>query len=125
MRFTDRIVLITGASRGIGRALALAFAAEGAQVVALARTVGGLEELDDAIKATGKAPDPVLVPLDLTDYDGIDRMGAALAERFGVLDVLVGNAGILGPLSPVGHVKPDAWGSVMAINVTTNFRLLR
>src|SRR5258706_11249141 len=98
---SNRIALVTGASRGIGHATSLALAKAGAHIVALARTVGGLEELDDAIKAIGGSA--TLVPLDLKDYDGIDRLGVALHERFGRLDVLVGNAGILGPLSPLGH----------------------
>src|SRR5436853_7912295 len=97
-----RIALVTGASRGIGYAAALALAKAGAHLVAVARTVGGLEELDDAIKAAGGAA--TLVPLDLKDYAGIDRLGLALHQRFGRLDVLVGNAGILGPLSPLPHV---------------------
>ena len=118
-----RIALVTGASRGIGYATALALAKAGAHVVAVARTVGGLEELDDAIKALGGAA--TLVPLDLKDYEGIDRLGFALHERFGRLDILVGNAGILGPLSPLGHVEATAWDEVMAINVTANWRLIR
>jgi NAD(P)-dependent dehydrogenase (short-subunit alcohol dehydrogenase family) len=117
-----RIALVTGASRGIGHATALALARAGAHVVALARTVGGLEELDDAIKAVGGSA--TLVPLDLKDYAGIDRLGVALHERFGRLDVLVGNAGILGPLSPLGHVEAKAWDEVMAVNVTANWRLI-
>ena len=119
----DRIALVTGASRGIGYATALALAKAGAHIVALARTVGGLEELDDAIKALGGSA--TLVPLDLKDYQGIDRLGLALHERFGRLDVLVGNAGILGPLSPLDHVEPQAWDAVIAVNVTANWRLIR
>ena len=118
----DRIALVTGASRGIGYATALALAKAGAHIVALARTVGGLEELDDAIKAAGGSA--TLVPLDLKDYAGIDRLGLALRERFGRLDVLVGNAGILGPLSPLGHVDAKTWDEVMAVNVTANWRLI-
>jgi NAD(P)-dependent dehydrogenase (short-subunit alcohol dehydrogenase family) len=118
-----RIALITGASRGIGYATALALAKAGAHVVALARTVGGLEELDDAIRELGGAA--TLVPLDLKDYAGIDRLALALHERFQRLDVLVGNAGILGPLSPLGHVEAAAWDEVMAVNVTANWRLIR
>jgi NAD(P)-dependent dehydrogenase (short-subunit alcohol dehydrogenase family) len=118
----DRIALVTGASRGIGHATALALAKAGAHIVAVARTVGGLEELDDAIKTIGRSA--TLVPLDLKDYDGIDRLGIALHERFGRLDVLVGNAGILGPLSPLGHVEIKAWNEVMAVNVTANWRLI-
>src|SRR6266481_846600 len=117
-----RIALVTGASRGIGYATALALAKAGAHIVALARTVGGLEELDDAVKAAGSSA--TLVPLDLKDYEGIDRLGLALRERFGRLDVLVGNAGILGPLSPLGHVEAKAWEEVMALNVTANWRLI-
>jgi NAD(P)-dependent dehydrogenase (short-subunit alcohol dehydrogenase family) len=118
----DRIALVTGASRGIGYATALALAKAGAHIVAVARTVGGLEELDDAVRALGSAA--TLVPLDLKDYEGIDRLGRALHQRFGRLDVLVGNAGILGPLSPLGHVEGKAWDEVMAVNVTANWRLI-
>ena len=118
----DRIALVTGASRGIGYATALALAKAGAHIIAVARTVGGLEELDDGIKAVGSSA--TLVPLDLRDYDGIDRLGLALHERFGRLDVMVGNAGILGPLSPLGHVEAKAWDEVMAVNVTANWRLI-
>ncbi len=119
----NRIALVTGASRGIGYATALALARAGAHVVAVARTVGGLEELDDAIRDEGLSP-ATLVPLDLKDYPGIDRLGVALLERFGRLDVLVGNAGILGPLSPLGHIEQSAWDEVMAVNVTANWRLI-
>ena len=119
----DRIALVTGASRGIGRATALALARAGAHVVAVARTVGGLEELDDAIRAVGGSA--TLVPLDLKDAPGIVRLAAALAERYQRLDVLVGNAGILGPLSPLDHVEPKAWDEVLAVNVTANWHLIR
>ena len=115
----DRIALVTGASRGIGHATALALAKAGAHVVAIARTVGGLEELDDAIKQAGGSA--TLVPLDLTDYAGIARLGTALAERYGRLDVLVGNAGMLGVLSPLNHVEPKVWEQVMAVNLTGMF----
>jgi NAD(P)-dependent dehydrogenase (short-subunit alcohol dehydrogenase family) len=118
-----RIALITGASRGIGHATAIALAKAGAHVVAIARTQGGLEEVDDAIKAAGGTA--TLGPLDLTDYDGIDRLGASLFERYGKLDVLVANAGILGSLSPMSHVEPKVFENVMAINVTANYRLIR
>jgi NAD(P)-dependent dehydrogenase (short-subunit alcohol dehydrogenase family) len=118
-----RIALVTGASRGIGAAAAEALAAAGAHVIAVARTVGGLEELDDRIKAKGGSA--TLVPLDLTDYEGLDRLGGALYERFGKLDILVGNAGILGPLSPLGHVDIKQWDNVFAVNVTANWRLIR
>ena len=118
-----RIALVTGASRGIGYAVSLALAQAGAHVVALARTVGGLEELDDAIRATGGAA--TLVPLDLKDHDGIARLGAALNERYQRLDILIGNAGVLGPLSPLGHVEPKAWDDVIAVNITANWQLIR
>ena len=118
-----RIALVTGASRGIGRAAALALAGAGAHIVAIARTVGGLEELDDEIRAAGGAA--TLVPLDLKDSPGIDRLGQALQARFGRLDALIGNAGLLGPLSPLDHVEPAAWDDVMAVNVTANWRLIR
>jgi NAD(P)-dependent dehydrogenase (short-subunit alcohol dehydrogenase family) len=117
-----RVALVTGASRGIGYETALALARAGAHVVAVARTVGGLEELDDAIRAAGGAA--TLVPLDLKDFAGIDRLALALNSRYGRLDVLVGNAGILGPLSPLGHVEANAWDEVMAVNVTANWRLI-
>jgi NAD(P)-dependent dehydrogenase (short-subunit alcohol dehydrogenase family) len=119
----DRIALVTGASRGIGFALARKLAEAGAHVVATARTVGGLEELDDAVRAGGGSA--TLVPLDLKDVAGIDRLGAALDQRYGRLDVLVGNAGVLGPTSPLGHVEPKAWDEALAINVTANWRLIR
>jgi NAD(P)-dependent dehydrogenase (short-subunit alcohol dehydrogenase family) len=117
----DRIALVTGASRGIGYAAAVALAKAGAHVVAVARTIGGLEELDDAIKGAGGSA--TLVPLDLKDYEKIDGLALALHERFGRLDALVANAGILGPLSPLGHVEAKAWDEVMAVNVTANWRL--
>jgi len=119
----DRIALVTGASRGIGAATALALARAGAHVVAVARTVGGLEEIDDAIRNEGGSA--TLVPLDLKDYAGIDRLGGALNQRYQRLDILVGNAGVLGPLSPLGHVEPKAWDEVIAVNVTANWRLVR
>lgn len=123
-RLAGRIVLVTGASRGLGRAVALAAAAEGAQLVLIARTVGGLEELDDAQQALG-APPAVLVPQDLTDHEALDRLGAALYQRFGRLDGLVGCAANVGMLSPVGHQSPKGWDTVMSLNVTANFRLIR
>jgi NAD(P)-dependent dehydrogenase (short-subunit alcohol dehydrogenase family) len=123
-RLDGRIAVITGASRGIGAAVARRFAAEGAQLLLIARTVGALEELDDAIRAAG-GRQPVLIPHDLRDFDGLDRLGASINERYGKLDILVGNAGILGPLTPVGHIKPDVWQEVMDVNVTANYRLIR
>ena len=118
-----RVALVTGASRGIGAAVAKLFAAQGAHIIALARTVGGLEELDDAIAAAGGSA--TLVPQDLADLDAIDRLGAALHERFGKLDILVANAGVLGVLSPIAHVEPKVWDETMLLNVTVNFRLIR
>ena len=120
---TNRIALVTGASRGIGAATALALARAGAHVVAVARTVGGLEELDDAIRTAGGTA--TLVPLDLTDTDGIIRLAAALQERYRRLDVLIGNAGLVGPSSPLDHVQPKDWEAVMAVNVTANWHLIR
>src|SRR6185503_15228095 len=116
MRLKGRIAVITGASRGIGAAAAVAFAKEGAHCVLVARTVGGLEAVDDQIKALG-SEGATLVPLDITDGPGIDRLGAAIHERFGRLDALVGNAGVLGQLSPIGHIEPDVFERVMAVNV--------
>ena len=123
MRLKSRIALITGASRGLGAAAALAYAKEGAHCVLVARTVGGLEALDDQIKAAGGSA--TLVPLDVTDGPGVDRLGAALYERFKKLDILLGNAGLLGTLSPVGHIEPAVFERVMAVNVTANWRLIR
>lgn len=119
----DRVALITGASRGLGRAVALAYAREGAHVIATARTQGALTELDDEIKALGASA--TLVPLDIRNHDGIDNLGAAIAERWGKLDILVGNAGILGTLTPIGHIDPVEWNNVLAINLTSNWRLIR
>jgi NAD(P)-dependent dehydrogenase (short-subunit alcohol dehydrogenase family) len=122
-RLAGRVALVTGASRGIGRAVALRFAREGADVVLVARTGAALEEVDDEIRAGGGAA--TLVPADLTEYDVIDRMGAAVYERWGRLDVLVGNAGMLGVLSPLSHISPEVWDQVLAVNVTANWRLIR
>jgi NAD(P)-dependent dehydrogenase (short-subunit alcohol dehydrogenase family) len=119
----SRIALVTGASRGIGYATALALAKAGAHIVAVARTQGGLEELDDAIRKDGGSA--TLVPLNLTDFDGIARLGAALHERHGKIDILVGNAGIAGPSSPLGHIDLKPWNDVITINVTANFQLIR
>ncbi|MCP1844991.1 NAD(P)-dependent dehydrogenase (short-subunit alcohol dehydrogenase family) [Bradyrhizobium sp. USDA 4524] len=119
----SRIALVTGASRGIGYATAVALAKAGAHVVAVARTQGGLEELDDEIRKAGGSA--TLVPLSLTDYDGIARLGLALHERHGKLDILVGNAGTAGPSSPLGHIELKPWNDVFAINVTANFQLIR
>lgn len=118
-----RVALVTGASRGIGYFVAKELAAAGAHVVAVARTVGGLEELDDEIKAAGGQA--TLVPLDLTDMAGIDRLGGALHERWGKLDVMVANAAILGVIAPIGHVEAKVFEKVMAINVTATWRLIR
>ena len=122
-RLEGRVALITGASRGLGASMAVALAKEGAHVIATARTEGGLTELDDQIKAVGGSA--TLVPLDIKDYAGIDRLGAAIYERWKKLDILVGNAGILGKLTPMAHVEPKGWDDVMAVNVTANYRLIR
>jgi len=119
----DRIALVTGASRGIGYATALALARAGAHVVAVARTVGGLEELDDAIQAAGSSA--TLTPLDVRDYGGLYKLAAALNERYGQLDVLVGNAAMGGVPSPLDHIEPKAWDDMMAVNVTANWHLIR
>jgi len=118
-----KIALVTGASRGIGYAAAKAYGAAGAHVIAVACTVGGLEELDDEIKAAGGSA--TLVPLDLKDGAAIDRMGHAIYERWGKLDILLANAGILGSITPVGHISPKEFDDVMAVNVTANWRLVR
>ncbi len=123
MRLKDRIALVTGASRGIGRAVAERFAREGAHVVATARTVGGLEELDDAIKAAGGTP--TLVPLDLAKPNGIEELGQAIFDRFKRLDVLVANAAVAAPLGPVSQLAPKAWEESIVLNMTSSWRLIR
>lgn len=120
---TGRIALVTGASRGIGYFTALELAKAGAHVIACARTVGGLEELDDAIKAAGGTA--TLVPFDLADMNAIDGLGASINERWGKLDILVANAGLLGVISPVGHIEAKVFEKVMTINVTATWRLIR
>ena len=115
---------MTGASRGIGAAVARRFAAEGARLILIARTTGGLEEVDDAVQCASGEP-ATLVPMDLRDGEQIDRLGGALAERFGRLDILVANAGMLGQLSPVGHYAPDDWEETLALNLGANWRLIR
>jgi NAD(P)-dependent dehydrogenase (short-subunit alcohol dehydrogenase family) len=122
-RLTGRVAVVTGASRGIGRAAALGLAREGAHVVAVARTVGALEELDDEIKAIGGSA--TLVPFDLTDFAAIDRLGAAIHQRWGKLDMLFSNAGVLGAITPVAHIEPRLFDRVVAVNVTANYRLIR
>ncbi|MEX0346429.1 MAG: SDR family NAD(P)-dependent oxidoreductase [Rhizobiaceae bacterium] len=122
-KFAGRIALVTGASRGIGYHIAKQLGHAGAHVIAVARTVGGLEELDDEIKQAGG--EATLVPLDLADMAGIDRLGGAIHERWGKLDILVANAGVLGTISPIGHVEAKVFERVMTINVTSTWRLIR
>ena len=123
-RLDGRIALVTGASRGLGAAVARGFAAEGARLVLVARTTGGLEEVDDAIRAGGGLT-PVLVSLDLADGEAVDRLGGALFERYGRLDVLVGNAALLTALSPAHHIAPQDWQRSLEVNLTANWRLIR
>lgn len=118
-----RVALVTGASRGIGRAAALELARQGAHVIALARTQGALEQLDDEIKAEGG--EATLVPCDIKDFEALDRLGAAIHARWGKLDIFIANAGSLGPLTPIAHCDPDKFDWVFAVNVTANYRLLR
>jgi NAD(P)-dependent dehydrogenase (short-subunit alcohol dehydrogenase family) len=118
-----RIALITGASRGIGRAVALELARSGLHVLLLARTQGALEELDDTIRTSGGSA--TLIPMDLKETDAIARLGPAIAERWGRLDVLVGNAGLLGEIAPLTHIDQPVWDAVMKVNVTANWHLLR
>jgi len=122
-RLAGRLALVTGATRGIGRAVALAYAREGAHLILVGRTAGALEEVDDEIRAGGGSA--TLLALNLKVHDKIDALGPTIYQRWGKLDVLVGNAGILGPLSPLGHVTADAWNEVLEINLTANWRLIR
>ncbi len=122
--FADRIALVTGASRGIGRAAAVALADAGAHIVAVARTQGALEELDDEIRATtGRSA--TLVPMDIGEHDGLDQLGLAIHQKFGRLDILVHAAAMLGPMTPVAHVEPSQWDRAVAVNLTATFRLIR
>ena len=123
-RLAGRVVLVTGASRGLGYHTALAAAAEGAHVIALARTVGGLEQLDDDIRKAGGEP-ATLVPLDLLDHDAIDRLGASIDQRWGRLDGFVANAAMLGGLSPLGHYDLKVFERIFEVNVTANWRCIR
>jgi NAD(P)-dependent dehydrogenase (short-subunit alcohol dehydrogenase family) len=120
---SGRVALVTGASRGIGHAVALELARAGAHVVALARTQGALEELDDAIRTQGS--EATLVPCDITDFDALDRLGAAIYARWKKLDILVGNAGDLGAITPLAHLDPKVWDHALAVNVSANWRLIR
>jgi NAD(P)-dependent dehydrogenase (short-subunit alcohol dehydrogenase family) len=119
-----KTALVTGASRGVGRAAALAMAGAGAHVVAIARTQGGLEELDDEIRAAG-GEKPTLAPMDMTEDDHLDHLGLALHQRFGRIDILVHAAAMLGPLTPVAHLEPKHWDKVVAANLTASYRLIR
>ena len=121
--FQGRLALITGASAGLGRALALALAKGGAHVIAIARNQGGLEKLDDEIRALGG--EATLVPLDITKGDGLDELGGVIFERWKKLDILVANAAMLGTMGPLAHVKPADWDAVIKTNITANFRLIR
>jgi NAD(P)-dependent dehydrogenase (short-subunit alcohol dehydrogenase family) len=118
-----KVALVTGASRGLGFATAVHLAKAGAHIIAMARTKGGLEELDDAVKAAGSTA--TLVPMNITDLDAIDRLGAAIFERHKKLDILIGNAGTLGKLTPLAHVEPKVWDESLTINLTSNYRLIR
>ncbi|MDR6292797.1 NAD(P)-dependent dehydrogenase (short-subunit alcohol dehydrogenase family) [Inquilinus ginsengisoli] len=118
-----RIALVTGASRGFGAAVAVRLAGAGAHVVCAARTVGGLEETDDAIKAVGGSA--TLVPMDLSKFEQIDLLGGSLAQRFGKLDILVGSAAMLGHLGPVAYSDAKVWAQVLDLNLTANYRLIR
>ena len=122
-KLEDRLAVITGASRGIGAATAKLFAAEGAHVILVARTLGGLEEIDDEIRTEGGMA--TLVPMDLADYNKIDEMGSSIFQRFGKLDILVANAGLLGTVGPLNHIDPKIWEQTIAVNVTANWRLIR
>ncbi len=120
---SGRVTLVTGATRGIGFHAALALAAAGSQIIAVGRTQGGLEDLDDAITSAGG--ECTLVPMDLKNYDGIDQLGGIINERWGRLDGLFGNAGVLGDITPANQVEPKVFDNVFAVNMTANYRLIR
>ncbi|NWH07137.1 MAG: SDR family NAD(P)-dependent oxidoreductase [Alphaproteobacteria bacterium] len=122
--FDGRLALVTGATRGIGRAVALLLAQGGAHVIATGRTAGALEELDDAIQKSGRGP-ATLVPMDLRQHEAIDRLGGTIFERWQRLDILIGNAGVLGPLTPVAQIEPKAFAELLDVNLTANYRLIR
>ena len=122
-KLINKLAVVTGASRGIGAATAKYLAKEGAHVILVARTRGGLEEVDDEIRKTGGKA--TLVPMDLTDYNRIDEMGATIFQRFGKLDILISNAGLLGTLGPLSQIDTKVWEQTMAVNVTANWRLIR
>ena len=125
MTYLDKkpLALVTGASRGIGASIAKGLAKKGIHVIILARTIGALEEINDEI--TGDGGSCTIVAMDLLDYPAIDRLGASIFERWGKLDILIGNAAILGQLSPIHHYDPKIWDEVMGINLTANYRLIR
>jgi len=118
-----RVALVTGASRGIGKAAALALANAGAHVILVARTVGGLEDADDEIQKAGGSA--TLVPLDVKDFAALDRLGASIYERWGKLDAFFGNAGVLGAISPLSHLEPKTFQELIDVNVTANWRMIR
>ncbi len=120
-----RVALITGASRGIGAAIARRFSAEGAHVILTARTKAGLEEVDDQIRAAGAEQGATLLPMDIRNREDIDKMGAAIMQRFGRLDVFVANAAILGEMTPLSQVDPDGWDEIIDINLTAQWRMIR
>ncbi|KUO64393.1 MAG: oxidoreductase [Alphaproteobacteria bacterium BRH_c36] len=119
-----KIALVTGASRGIGRAVAIALARKGARLILQGRIAGALEETDDAVRAAGGKP-ATIIPLNLTQADRVDGLGPTLYERFGHLDILIANAGVLGSLSPLAHVTDKVWADTLEVNVTANWRLIR
>jgi NAD(P)-dependent dehydrogenase (short-subunit alcohol dehydrogenase family) len=122
-RLAGRLALVTGATRGIGRAVALAYAREGAHLILVGRTTGALEEVDDEIRALGASA--TLLTLDLKNHEKIDALGPTIYQRWQKLDIVVGSAGVLGPLSPLGHVTADAWDEVLQVNLAANWRLIR
>ena len=124
MKLSGRVALVTGASRGIGHAAALALAEAGAHVIAVGRTQGALEELDDTIRARGLEP-ATLVPMDISDTGGLDQLGYAISQRHGRLDILVHAAAMLGGLRPVAHIPPALWDKILATNLTAVFGLIR
>ena len=119
----NKVALVTGASRGLGRSIAKSLALGGAELILVGRTISALEELDDEIKSIGSKS--TIVPMDLEDNENIDILGGEINKKWGKLDILVSNAGIVGEITPISHLDPKIWNKVINLNLNVNFRLIR